>query len=334
MDERKKAIYNKIRNEVKSRGKKVEFVSFSKLEKFLKCKRCFKYIYVDKYKIEYKDNLHADIGRVCHDIIEWSSTEGWGRDKINRTFMDRARAVCNKFSMRIDIPLIKSIKHFFDESEYMNNLFSRGINIEFEVPVYHKLKYEGDEGVEYWLVGFIDMIIHNEDGTASIVDFKTSNTSGYVGKKKEQAFLQIYSYAYLYEAMYRKRVKEVGYLFIKYCNMIFVDTNGKKRKSSKVERRNIQEEFDSKNGESDLIISDCLDMYEFNKDNRLVYIKKLIDIFYETKNEGMFKATDRDKYYCEKFCPFRGTEICDWRDEDEDYINPMMVILQSVIKNV
>lgn len=331
MDERKVKIYNKIRNEAITRGNKVEFVSFSKLEKFLKCKRCFKYMYIDKYKIEYKDNLHADVGTICHDIIEWSSTENWSRDKIINTFNERARNICNKYSMRVDIPLVQSTKHFFTDSNFMNTIYERGVEVEFEVPVYHKLKYDGEPNKEYWLVGFIDMVVHNEDGSISIVDFKTSNTSGYTGKKKEQAFLQIYSYAYLYEALYRNRVKDVAWLFIKYCNMSFVDSKGKNRKSSKVERRNIKEEFRTKNGVDSLEITDCLDTYEYTKDNRLVYIKKLIDIFNDTKSEGMFEASDRDKYYCDKFCPYRDGGVCDWEDKEE-YVNPMMVLLQSVCK--
>ena len=331
MDERKKAIYNKIRNEAKSRGNYVEFVSFSKLEKFLKCKRCFKYTYIDKIKTEFKDNLHADVGTLCHDIIQWGVTESWGRDKILKTFKDRSKIICDKFSMRMDLPLLKSTKHFFENSEYMLKLVERGVKIEFEVPVFHKLRYEDKPNKEYWLVGFLDMVIHNEDDTISIVDFKTSNKSGYVGKKKEQAFLQIYSYAYLYEALYRKRVAEVGYLFIKYCNMVFTDSKGKSRKSSKVERKDIQDEFREKDGLCDLVLTDSLDMYEFTKENRLVYIKRLLDIFHESKEEELFEGTGRDKFYCERFCEHSKSGVCDWVDKVE-VKNPMQVMLDYMYK--
>lgn len=330
MDERKLKIYNKIRKEAKSRGKTVEFVSFSKLEKYLKCKRCFKYMYVDKVKVEYQDNLHADIGTISHDVVEWASTEKWDKDRIIKTFNDRAKITCNKFSMDFNIPLIKSTKHFFMNSDFINDLQIKHDKIEFEVPVYHRLKYE-DGNKEFWIVGFIDIIIHNDDGTISIIDLKTSNVSGYTGKKREQAFLQIYSYAYLYEAMYRKRVKDVAWMFIKYCNIKFIDSKGKSRKSSKVERKNIEEEFRVKDGAGNLEISDCLDSYEYTKDNRLIYIKKLIGIFEETKAEDTFEASERDKHYCEKFCPFRNTGVCDWEDKVE-HINPMLAIFNSVYK--
>ncbi|MGL5098721.1 MAG: RecB family exonuclease, partial [Fusobacteriaceae bacterium] len=303
MEERKLKIYNMIRNEVKSRGKKVEFLSFSKLEKFLKCKRAYRYQYIDKFKVEFKDNLHADIGTVCHDLIEWSTTEKWGQEKLMDAFKIKSKGVCGKYGMKEDIPLIKSTKHFFEESKFIKELQARDVELEFEAPIYHKLRFEGeDKELEYWFVGFVDLIVHNEDGTISIVDFKTSNTSGYVGKKLQQAFVQIYSYAYIYESMHReKRVRDVGYLFIKYCNLTFKDTKGKGRKSSKVERRNIQEDYETKNGDSDLIITDCYDIYDYNKDNRLVYMQRLVEVFHETKTEGMFDGKGRDEYYCKNF---------------------------------
>lgn len=325
------AIYNKIREDAKSRGKYVEFISFSKLEKYLKCKKCFKYLYIDKVKQDFKDNLHADVGTLCHDIIEWSSIENWSREKIIKTFRDRSIIACDKFGMNTNIPLITSIRHFFEKSNFMHDLYNRGVKLEFEVPVYRKLKYKENSNKEYWIVGFIDMVIHNEDGSISIIDFKTSNISGYTGKKKEQAFLQIYSYAYIYEAMYRKEIKDVGYLFIKYCNMSFKDYKGKTRKSSKVERKNIKEEFSEKGGECDLVIRDCIEMYSYNKDNRLIYIKKLIDIFYETKNETSFEGTNRDEHYCKNFCPFKDG-ICDWKDPVINNTNPLLNYLNVVYK--
>lgn len=337
MEKRKADVYNKIRNEAKSRGNKVEFVSFTKLDKYLKCRLSYKYEYIDKIKTEFKDNLWGSVGTMCHDLIEKYYTENLHKKDLLLEFSDRSKKISKQYEVDTDISLLNSTKHFFEHSDFLHNLNNRCDKAEFEVPVYIQLKYNLNSGIEYWLVGFIDMIEHNKDGTINIIDFKTSNISGYSGKSLEKAIVQLYAYAYMYEAMYRKRISNVGYLFIKYVDIVFNDNKGKSRKSSKVERKDIYNEYDKKGGKDTLTFKDTITMFEFNKDNRLTHIKKLIDLFMSTKTDTTFLATHRDKGYCDRFCQFRVAlegqlPVCSWEDPAEEPSNIMMGIFSSACK--
>lgn len=327
LDKNKLKVYNDIRADAKNRGKSVGFVSYSKVEKYLKCKQGYKLQYLDKLKVDYAENIYADLGTVSGDILNWASTEGWSKEKIKESFRNKAKDICTKHGLTTNIPLMRSMINFFDTSHYMTDLYNRGVKLEFEVPVYKKLNYtqEGYIDKEFWIVGFIDMVIHNEDGTISIVDFKTSNVSGYTGKKLEQNLVQIYSYAYLYESMYRKKVKNVGYHFLKYCNISCVDSKGKKRKRSKVERKDIDGVCYELDFKSNLEIEDCLNVFEYNKDNRLTYMGIFMKNFLDSQKDEEFCAKDRDKHYCKNFCPFR-EGICLYEDPIEKEPNPMEVM--------
>lgn len=337
MEKEKLEIYNKLRNISKDNGKKPIFISYSKLQKYLYCPLSYRIQYIDKEKVEFEKNINGEIGTLSHDIIE-KECKGELKFKDNNDramyFREKANNLALEFGLEKDIPLIQSLYDFFKMSDYKDKY----INAEFEVPVYYKLKYINDE-YDYWVVGFIDCVLHNEDGTVNIIDFKTSNTSGYTGVKLQQALLQIGSYAYIYEHMFRKRVNKIGYHFLKYGDIKFIDYKGKNRKTSKVERRKIIEEFNNKNGISDLIISDCYSMLEFNKENRLEYMKKLIELFKEIDNTNYsdFTSKNRDVGYCERFCPFRNSEKCKIENQynytDIFKNNTMMEICKIALKN-
>lgn len=337
MDKEKLEIYNKLRNMSKNNGKKPIFISYSKLQKYLYCPLAYRLQYIDKEKVEFDKNINGEIGTLSHDIIEQECKCKLNfKDKKERSnyFRERANNLALQFGLEKDIPLIKSLCDFFETSNYKNHYK----NADFEVPVYYKLKYPSDE-YDYWVVGFIDCVVYNEDGTVTIIDFKTSNTSGYTGSKLQQAILQIGSYAYIYEYMFRKQVKNIGYHFLKYADINFIDFKGKKRKTSKVERRKITEEFNNKGGVSDLIIKDCYSMFDFTKDNRLEYMGKFVNLFKEVegKNYSDFKSDNRDVGYCDRFCPFRNSSLCSeanrFQYSDLSKENTMLDICKIALQN-
>lgn len=337
MEQEKLQVYSKLRNISKKDGKKPIFISYSKLQKYLYCPLAYRIQYIDKEKIEFESNINSEIGTLSHDIIEQTCKgilKFESKEQRAKYFKNKATEITLKLGLEEDIPLIQSMYDFFLLSEYEDKY--KGAD--FEVPIYYKLKHE-DREYDYWVVGFIDCVLYNEDGTVTILDFKTSNTSSYTGAKLKQALVQIGAYAYMYEFLSKKRVSQIGYHFLKYGDIKFVDFKGKNRKSSKVERRKIQEEFESKNGVSDLQINDCYSMFDFNKENRLEYMRQLVDLFkeIETKNYSDFTADKRDNGYCERFCPFRNSEKCTASHQDnftDIFKNETMKeILKVALKN-
>lgn len=337
MEQEKLQVYSKLRNISKENGKKPIFISYSKLQKYLYCPLAYRIQYIDKEKVEFESNINAEIGTLSHDIIEQECKKVLKfNTKKERAdyFKTKATEIAIKFGLEEDIYLIQSLYDFFLNSDYIEKY----INADFEVPVYYKLRHN-DKDYDYWVVGFIDCVLYNDDGTVDILDFKTSNTSGYTGTKLKQALIQIGSYAYIYEFLFKKKVSKIGYHFLKYGDIKFIDVKGKKRKSSKVERRKVQEEFENKNGQSDLEVTDCYSLFDFNKENRLEYMGQLVDIFkeIETKNYSDFTADNRDSGYCERFCPFRNNEKCTASHQDNftDIFknNTMFEICKVALKN-
>lgn len=315
MEKRKLDVYNGLRNESRNNGRKALFVSYSKLEKFLKCRLAYKLQYIDKEKVTYESNIHSEIGTLCHDIIEKTIAENLSREQYVEEFLTKSKAITDKFSLDHYIPLIKSLRHFFENSDFKE----RYTKAEFEVPVTYKLRYD-KEDTDVYIVGFIDCVLHREDGSVDIIDFKTSNKSSYSGKKLQQALVQPFTYAYIYEYMTRKKINQVGYHFLKYVDMTFVDTKGKNRKSSKVERKDIDTDFKNKNGEGNLVLKDSFSFFEYNNETRLSYMKQLVDLFKEVDSLSIeaFTCKDRDVSFCDRFCPFKDHPKCNKHEVDRE----------------
>lgn len=335
MEERKKVVYNKIGNDVRARGKKVEFISYSQLDKFVSCKRCYKYQYVDKIKPKFVGNFYSGIGTICHELIEDCYVNNYTKEDIIREYKIRVRKLCDKYNVELDLPIIKSLYNFFTESTTLVKLMDKNnLKVEFEVPVSMQLKYNVKSNIEYWLIGFIDLVITDKEGNVDIFDFKTSNKASFSGKGLDKSLLQLYTYAYMYELNYNKKVNKVGYLLLKYVEFNYVNKKYKKEKNStytKVERKDIQDKIMEVGSDNFINIEDTLLDFEYTKDVKLDYLKRLVTLFVSAKTENKFEATNRDNHFCNNFCDFR-SEICDWVDELEPQESPMSIMLNSVLR--
>ena len=99
--------------------------------------------------------------------------------------------------------------------------------VKFEVEKEISLELEGHK-----LTGFIDLIIHNEDGTVSIIDFKTS--SKYAKKDLEKNANQLILYGLALEEL-GYVVRDIKWMMLKYCMV-----QGKRTKKM-IERRELED---------------------------------------------------------------------------------------------
>lgn len=98
---------------------------------------------------------------------------------------------------------------------------------------------------DHYLQGYTDLIKHNDDGSKSIFDWKTSGL--YKGKDLEHAAHQLVIYGMALESA-GERVKDLAWIFMKYVQVTFM---GKKTARSKektkitkvIERRKIGQEL-------------------------------------------------------------------------------------------
>lgn len=327
MDIRKKEIYNKISTEVKGRNKKVEYFSHSKIDTFNQCKLQYKYKYIDKIKSEFEDNIYNVVGTLSHDLIEKYVTTDISRDDLLKEYIQQSNSACVRFDLENTFSLVKSMKHFFTHSNFLETLKSNHKRYEFEVPVYSRIKDTKEK--EYWYVGFIDIVQHNDDGTVTLYDLKTSHRSGYSGQKLEKASIQLYVYSYLYELMYKKKVKEIKYVFLKFSNIKFLDSKGKNRKTSNIERSKIEDDMLSKDGVKLLECEDNFIELDASSEIKLSYMKKFLNDFVDIINPKTdFTCNNRDEGFCIKLCEYRKSGHCKAYAEKD---NTSWQVLQGII---
>lgn len=330
MEIRKKRIYEYIIKKANEKNHFVEFFSHTKIDNYVQCQMQYKYKFIDKIKSEFKDNIYTDMGTLAHDLTEkYITHKEINRKELLDDYEIQSIHFANLNGIPEDFPLITSLKHYIKYSSFLDE--KRNSKSEFEVPLYLKLKEEGKK--EYWYVGFIDMIEHNEDGTVNLYDFKISNKSGYTGKKLNKASIQLYTYAYLYEKLYNKKVKSIKYVFLKYCDISFKDSNNKDRKTSGIERCKIKDEFEKKDGKSNLTINDNILELTCSDDIKRDYMKKFINLFVEIKNKKNYTVENKDDGYCLKFCEYRKNGHCKEYEKSEDEVKVMLEMFKVKLKN-
>lgn len=159
--------------------------SYSRVSTYETCPRQYKFRYIDKLKIY--DDYEADnpliVGTALHTGIEENIEVA--RMYYRQQFPKITNKHVEEF-MKIEywIPKVKELIEPFG-------------NVEFE----HEINND-----EY--IGFIDMLIHNDDGTYSIIDFKYSN---HIENYLESPQIHLYKYYLEQEGL---KVKDIGFLFI------------------------------------------------------------------------------------------------------------------------
>lgn len=157
--------------------------SHSRVELFEKCKLAFQFKYI--FGIDLIPNLDADnpliIGTALHKGVEGEDYE---------------QIYCDSFPKISDKHINELIK-----LDLQVNRVKRKLNA-------FKCEYEVELKTDDF-VGYIDLVIHNKDGSVSLYDFKYSNNEEYYLKSR-----QLHIYKYYYEKIFKKSVKNLGYIFV------------------------------------------------------------------------------------------------------------------------
>lgn len=333
MEKRQLDIYNKIREDVKTRGKKVEFFSYSKIDTYLQCNLQYKFKYIDKIKSEFKDNIYTDMGTLLHTLTEkYIGDVTIDKSYVINEYESQAVSFLKSYGLDTSHSLYISLQHFINNSEFLESKKHMKIKKQFEVPIYMRLK--ATEEKEYWFVGFIDMVEEDEDGNVIMYDFKTSHRSSYTGKKLNKSCIQLYVYAYIYQLLYNKKINSIKYLFMKFCDITFKDSKNKIRKSSNIERCKLQEEFIYKGGVGDLMIKDNFIDLDASQDIIKKYMLIYINNFIKVLKDKNFGIEGKDEGYCVKLCEYRKSGHCTRCDEVEQVQQPMLAMLNILKKPI
>ncbi len=157
-------------------------LSKSAINEFIKCRRAFKYNYIDK--IEQEPNDYMKLGTDVHDIAEkfikqgGISSENY-RDKLN----ELAQEVNSEFDLTI---------HLDHLAEFFEEVFR---NPDMHYEVFSAEDYLYDE--KHNFSGLCDLVVRDENNDIIIIDYKTGR-SGSIKKYR----LELMYYRMLLESKY------------------------------------------------------------------------------------------------------------------------------------
>lgn len=326
MEERKKLIYDNVRDDVKKRGKYVEFVSFSKLDKYKQCPHMYKLMYKDKIKTDVR-SPYGVIGTLAHDLIENTYKNKLNKTDRSRIFKKEMKNICEDFELNTDFSLSNSLNHYFNKSKLIGYLEKGKGNIEFEVPIYFKLTETVKK--EVWFVGFIDMVVHKNNNEVEIYDFKTSNKSSYTGLKLDEALYQLYIYAYAYSRQYDKKVNFISYLFLKYVDIHFKSAKGRTTKNSWIDRKDIKKFVLDKGVDNIISVEDKIMKIEYSDIEGVNRYESILNLYATISDDKEYKGKPVKDYFCSTFCEYRNG-ICEWEGCKQEE-NGMLDIIKNML---
>lgn len=184
------------------------YISYTGLTDYLKCPRSYylKNIYRDKdgFRLQIISPF-LTLGAVVHDSIKWylqmNGQITWEQ------FEKKFRNLWLKYSGKKGGFLSKNEEVSFDKRglKILKNFFDNAKVLSQPMPFLQFPKYFLKQDII--LVGNMDFVGLLPDGTLHVVDFKT-------GSHNEDSALQLYIYAILAEANFRKKVSKASFWYL------------------------------------------------------------------------------------------------------------------------
>lgn len=215
--------------------------SWSKVDKFIVSPFEYYLKYIAKKPEDRLDCAYANLGGVCHDIIEklYSGVIEYG---------NMPRLFDTGWMAAIDIADLRFDRNDAQKNEAIQQKYYRNLTHFFahHTPIKHKIlleKFVTAKIGKNLFQGYIDAVYKDDDGIFHIVDWKTSTK--YVGKTAEEKCGQLIIYAIaLHQAGIPWEKIKICWNFLKYCTVQYEQKNGAV-KTRDVERCKLGESLQS-----------------------------------------------------------------------------------------
>lgn len=137
-------------------------LSKSKVNSFLKCRREFKYQYIDEIEQEPNDamQLGTDVHQIAEDFIKKG---GIGSEDYRQKLQELADAYGSQYDLKI---------HLDHLSEFFNDIFKNG---DMHYQVFSSEEYLYDK--EHDMSGLADLVVRDENNDIVIIDYKTGKSN-------------------------------------------------------------------------------------------------------------------------------------------------------------
>lgn len=178
--------------------------------------------YIKKETEDRTDSIYVVTGSLSHDILEkfyeneikysdminyfydgWVTSYELGSLKFDRTDESKNKKLADKY--------YNNMIHFFKNHDVLSNP---------AMEKFVKIKIEDN-----LLIGYIDAIVKEDDGSLNVIDFKTSSI--YKGKNllEKSGQLCLYCLGLMQQGVPFEKLK-ASFNFLKYCNITYEQANG------------------------------------------------------------------------------------------------------------
>lgn len=260
----------KFKNNIKD----IEKFSFSKLSTYDHCPYSYYLTYIKK--IRGKDTIYGIMGTASHENAQDLVEKKIDNEEAVERFLNSLEEAENILEMRFPTDKTRGtytecVSNFLEN--YNPNYKEFDIEKGFDTLI----------GETQTLVyGFIDLIIHKENGKIDVVDYKTSSDFSKKDFEKKKMQLLIYAKA-LQEEGYQ--IDRLYFNMLKYCKISWQEINSKKQvvdKSTKCERNAIGDKLKAVS-------------------KRLLKKEGLDDIEIDMRIENQIKNNEIDELIADKF---------------------------------
>ena len=208
-----------------------EVFSFSKLSTFCTCNYSYYLSYIKHVKS--KDSIYGKMGTIAHecsqDLVEGKIDNDEAIDKFETNLDDAINVLDLRFpTEKSGENFQECIVHFLEN--YKPDIKKYDIEKGFDVLI---------GNTKTLVMGFIDLIIYNDDGTVDVVDYKTSSKFNKHDFEKKKMQLIIYAKSLMEEGY---KINRLYFNMLKYCTIKWDEINSKKQlvhKSTMCERNKI-----------------------------------------------------------------------------------------------
>jgi len=194
-------------------------LSYSKFSLYKNCPRNYKKIYIEK--IATRPRYFFSIGLTIHKTMEDLYTyDGLGKPSLRYLL---ARYKKNWLAQGYD-SLEQERKFFDDGKEWLRNYYREYVargrwKRAWQVEPYFEVPLKGPHiGAGHLVVGFIDRIEQNPDGTFTIYDYKTDPILR--TQEEVDGDLQLTMYFWVCEKFWNIKIKEVALIFFRFNKIV------------------------------------------------------------------------------------------------------------------
>ena len=200
-------------------------LSKSKINTYLKCPQEFKFRYIDEIEVE--PNKYMALGSDVHSIAE-KFTEEFGDDLEGVDIENELFRISHKLDIQYDV------------ENHVENLatFFREVFVEGDYQLFSQEEYLHDETHRF--SGICDIILEDENGDLTVIDYKTGNSSSFSKYRLELCY-----YKLLVENVYEREVSTVGVFFTKNGRLRLLDVCDEDNKRKFLHSREINDAIDT-----------------------------------------------------------------------------------------